>query len=149
MMNRDRMTRGRTWTNGATTLGIPERLERTLVYPLFLGLVLLPIGWGWLLALAIGLLVFYVEKNRSVRWNALQAVATLGPLSILHFIVNLLQFFLGGIPLIGGVVGLGLGLLGSVIWWVMIILAVYLLVMAWFRPNYHLPVVGNLIERWV
>ncbi len=122
MMNRDRMTRGRTWTNGATTLGIPERLERTLVYPLFLGLVLLPIGWGWLLALAIGLLVFYVEKNRSVRWNALQAV---------------------------GVVGLGLGLLGSVIWWVMIILAVYLLVMAWFRPNYHLPLVGNLIERWM
>ncbi len=149
MMNRDRMTRGRTWTNGATTLGIPERLERTLVYPLFLGLVLLPFGLGWLIALVVGLLVFYVEKNRNVRWNALQAVATLGPLSILHFIVNLLQFFLGGIPLIGSVVGLGLGLLGSVIWWVMIILAVYLLVMAWFRPNYHLPLVGNLIERWM
>ena len=149
MMNRDRMTRGRTWTNGATTLGIPERLERTLVYPLFLGLVLLPFGWGWLIALILGLLVFYVEKNRGVRWNALQAVATLGPLSILHFIVNLLQFFLGGIPLLGGVAAFGLGLLGLVIFWVMIILAVYLTVMAWFRPNYHLPVVGNLIERWI
>ena len=150
MMNRDRMTRGRTWTNGATTLGIPERWERALIYPLILIIVLfVPSALAWILGILVGVLVFYVEKNRNVRWNALQAVATLGPLSILHFIVILLQFFLGGIPLIGGVIGLGLGLLSSVIWWVMIILAIYLLVMAWFRPNYHLPLVGNLIERWV
>src|SRR5258708_12090092 len=149
MKKRDRMTRGRTWTNGGTTVGIPERWERALIYPLLLVIVLfVPSALAWILGILVGVLVFYVEKNRNVRWNALQAVATLGPLSILHFIVNLLQFFLGGIPLIGGVIGLGLGLLGSVIWWVMIILAVYLLVMAWFRPNYHLPPLVNLIKPW-
>jgi uncharacterized membrane protein len=151
MMNRDRMTRGRTWTtNGATTLGIPERLERALIYPLLLVIVLfVPSALAWILGILLGVLVFFIEKNRNVRWNALQAVATLGPLSILYAVVNIVKFFLGGLPLIGGVVGFGLGLLGSVIWWVMIILAIYLLVMAWFRPNYHLPLVGNLIERWI
>ena len=148
-MNRDRMTRSRTIMGGTTTLGLPERLERTLIYPLFLALVLLPIGLGWLIALALGLLVYFVEKNRSVRWNALQALSVLGPLSILRFVIGLIQFLLGGLPIVGGVIGIGLGLLSSVIFWVMIILGVYLMIMAWFRPDYRLPFVGNLIGRWM
>ena len=148
-MNRDSMTRSRAMIGGTTTLGLPERLERTLIYPLFLALVLLPIGLGWLIALALGLLVYFVEKNRSVRWNALQALSVLGPLSILRFVIGLLQFILGALPLVGGVIVFGLGLLSSVIFWVMIILGVYLMIMAWFRPDYRLPFVGNLIGRWM
>jgi uncharacterized membrane protein len=137
-------------TSGQTTIGLPERLERTLIYPLFLGLVLLPfISWGWLIALALGLLVFFVEKNRNVRWHAMQAIWTLGPLSILLVLVNLIKSLLGVIPLFGWLTAIGLGLLASVIWWVMIILAVYLMIMAWFRPTYRLPFVGDLIARWV
>ncbi len=147
-MNRDRFGRS-TMMNGATTLGLPERWERALIYPLLLGLVLLPFGLSWLIALVLGLLVFFVEKNRNVRWHALQAVGTLGPLSILLFVVNLLNGLLKGIPLLGFITGAGLGLLGLVIFWVMIILAVYLMVMAWFRPNYRLPFVGNLLGRWI
>jgi uncharacterized membrane protein len=149
MMNRDRMTRSRMMTSGATTIGLPERLERALIYPLFLGLVLLPFGWGWLIALALGLLVFFVEKNRNVRWHALQAVWTLGPLSILLVVVNLVKGLLGGILFLGFLTTVGLGLLASVIWWVMVILAIYLTIMAWFRPTYRLPFVGNLIARWM
>jgi len=136
-------------TSGATTIGLPERLERALIYPLFLGLVLLPFGWGWLIALVLGLLVFFVEKNRNVRWNALQAVWTLGPLSILLVVVNLVKGLLGGILFLGFLTTVGLGLLASVIWWVMVILAIYLTIMAWFRPTYRLPFVGNLIARWM
>ncbi len=149
MMNRDRMTRSRMMTSGAKTIGLPERLERALIYPLFLGLVLLPFGWGWLIALVLGLLVFFVEKNRNVRWNALQAVWTLGPLSILLVVVNLVKGLLGGILFLGFLTTVGLGLLASVIWWVMVILAIYLTIMAWFRPTYRLPFVGNLIARWM
>ncbi len=149
MMNRDRMTRSRMMTSGATTIGLPERLERALIYPLFLGLVLLPFGWGWLIALGLGLLVFFVEKNRNVRWHALQAVWTLGPLSILLVVVNLVKGLLGGILFLGFLTTVGLGLLASVIWWVMVILAIYLTIMAWFRPTYRLPFVGNLIARWM
>ena len=134
----------------STTLGLPERWERTLVYPLLLIIILfVPSALAWLLGILLGVLLFYIEKNRNVRWNALQAVATLGPLSILYAVVHILMFLLGGIPLLGGVTVLGLGLLGSVIWWVMIILAVYLTVMAWLRPHYRLPFVSNFIERWV
>jgi uncharacterized membrane protein len=135
--------------SGATTLGIPERLERTLIYPLILALVLLPIGLGWLIALGLGLLVYFVEKNRSVRWNAMQALAVLGPLSILRFVIGLIQALLGVLPVVGGVLGFGLSLLSGVIFWVMIILGVYLMIMAWFRPDYRLPFVGNLIGRWM
>ena len=134
----------------STTLGLPERLERTLVYPLLLVIILfVPSALGWLLGILLGVVLFYIEKNRNVRWNALQAVATLGPLSILYAVIHILMFLLGGIPLLGGVTVFGLGLLGSVVWWVMIILAVYLAVMAWLRPNYRLPFVSNIIDRWV
>ncbi len=149
-MNRDRMTRSRMMTSGATTIGLPERLERALIYPLFLGLVLLPfISWGWLIALVLGLLVFFVEKNRNVRWHAMQAVWTLGPLSILIVLVSLLAALLGGIPLLGLLTGPVLAILAWVIRWAMIILAIYLTIMAWFRPTYRLPFVGNLIARWM
>jgi len=135
--------------SGATTLGMPERLERTLIYPLILALVLLPIGLGWLIALGLGLLVYFVEKNRSVRWNAMQALAVLGPLSILRFVIGLIQALLGVLPVVGGVIAAGLGLLVWVIIFAMIILGVYLMIMAWFRPDYRLPFVGNLIGRWM
>ncbi len=135
---------------GSTTLGLPERWERTLVYPLLLIIILfVPSALAWLLGILLGVVVFYLEKNRNVRWNALQAIVTLGPLSILYAVVHILMFLLGGIPLLGGVTVLGLGLLSSAIWWVMIILAVYLTVMAWLRPNYRLPFVSNIIDRWM
>jgi len=148
-MNRDRMTRSRMMTSGQTTIGLPERVERALIYPLLLVLVLLPFSWGWLIALGLGLLVFFVEKNRNVRWNAMQALWTLGPLSILIVLVGFLATLLGAIPLLGWLPAAGLLLLASIIRWVMIILAVYLMIMAWFRPTYRLPLVGNLISRWV
>jgi uncharacterized membrane protein len=135
---------------GSTTLGLPERWERTLVYPLLLIIILfVPSALAWVLGILLGVVVFYIEKNRNVRWNALQAIVTLGPLSILYAVVHILMFLLGGIPLLGGVTVLGLGLLSSAIWWVMIILAVYLTVMAWLRPNYRLPFVSNIIDRWM
>ena len=147
-MNRDRMTRGRAYSSGATTFGLPERLERTLIYPLSLLLGFVP-GVGWLLAWLPGIGVFFFEKNRNVRWHALQAATVFGSLSVLLAVVGLIKGLLGGILLIGGVISIGLGLLSSVIFWVMIILAVFLTIMAWLRPDYRLPFVGSIIDRWV
>src|SRR5258708_36772947 len=139
MMNRDRMTRGRTMMGDSTILGLPERWERTLVYPLLLVIILfVPSALAWLLGILLGVLLFYIEKNRNVRWNAMQAVATLGPLSILYAVVHILMFLLGGIPLLGGVTVLGLGLLSSVIWSFMIILAFYLTILTLLHSRYLL-----------
>jgi uncharacterized membrane protein len=149
MMNRDRITRGRAYNSGATTFGLPERLERTLIYPLSLLLGLFVPGIGWLLAWLLGIGVYFFEKNRNVRWHALQAATVFGSLSVLLAVVGLGQFFLGGIPLLGFLATFGLGLLFHVIQWVMIILAVFLTIMAWFRPDYRLPFVSSIIDRWV
>ena len=147
MMNRDRMTRGRVYANGATTFGLPERLERTLIYPLSLLLGLFVPGIGWLLAWFLGIGVFFFEKNRNVRRQALQSAIVFGSLSVLLAVVGIVQIFLGGIPLLGFLATFGLGLLFHVIQWVMIILAVFLTIMAWLRSDYRLPYIGGLIDR--
>ena len=147
MMNRDRMTRGRAYTSGATTFGLPERLERTLIYPLSLLLGLFVPVIGWLLAWLLGIGIFFFEKNRNVRRQALQSAIVFGSLSVLLAVVGIVQIFLGGIPLLGFLATFGLGLLFHVIQWVMIILAVFLTIMAWLRSDYRLPYISNLIDR--
>jgi uncharacterized membrane protein len=149
MMNRDRITRGRSYTESQTRLGLPERLERTLIYPLSLLLGLFVPVIGWVLAWLLGLGVFFVEKNRNVRRHALQSAFVFGSLSVLLAVVVFLKFLLGGIIVLGGLIAFGLSLLGSVIFWVMIILAVFLTIMAWFRPDYRLPFISNLTDRMI
>ena len=148
-MNRDRLTRSRSYTSSHTTLGLPERLERTLIYPLSLLLGLFVPVIGWVLAWLLGLGVFFVEKNRNVRRHALQSAFVFGSLSVLLAIVGFLKFLLGGIIVVGGLISFGLGLLGLIIFWVMIILAVFLTIMAWFRPDYRLPFISNLTDRMI
>lgn len=155
MMNRDRITRGRTTTrSSATTFGLDERLERVLLYLInlaasFLALLgwLLPFGW------LVSLVVFFIEKNRNVRWHALQSAVVFGALSIVYIVVVFLKWLLHGIILLGFFTNLGLGLLAAIIVWVMILLAIWLAIMALFRPGYRLPFVGRMIEgtfgRWI
>ena len=149
MMNRDRLTRGRPFIDSQTRLGLPERVESALVYP-----VSLLLGWlvpviGWVLAWLFGLGVFYFERNRNVRRHGLQSAFVFGTLSVLLAVVGFLKFVVGGIFLIGGMISFGLGLLGLVIFWVMIILAVFLTIMAFLRPDYRLPYVSILIDRMI
>lgn len=120
--------------NRMTTLGLNERLERVLAY-----------AFGWV----SGIILFLLEKNRSVRWHALQSMITFGTLSVVMLIVSLLRFYLSWIPLISLVTNPGLGLLLSILWWVTIGLWLWLMLMAWFQPNYRLPIIGNLVSSWV
>jgi uncharacterized membrane protein len=120
--------------NRMTTLGLDERLERVLAY-----------AFGWV----SGIILFLLEKNRAVRWHAVQSMVTFGTLSLVMLIVSLLRLYLGWIPLIGLIANAGLGLLLSVLWWVTIGLWLWLMLMAWFQPNYRLPIIGDLISNWV
>ena len=148
-MNRDRITRSRSYSNSQTRLGLPERLEGALIYPLSLLLGLFVPVIGWVLAWLLGLGVFYFEKNRNVRRHGLQSAFVFGSLSVLLAIVGFLKFVLGGILILGFVTTFGLGLLGLIIFWVMIILAVFLTIMAWIRPDYRLPYISTLIDRMI
>jgi uncharacterized membrane protein len=120
--------------SGATSLGLDERLERSLAYV-----------FGWV----SGLILFLFEKNRTVRWHALQSMAVFGSLSIVWLLVSLVKGFLGLIPVLNIVTNFGLGLLLSGIWWVGLILWVWLIIMAWLHPDYRLPYVSSWIQRWV
>src|SRR5215467_10249287 len=149
MMNRDRLYRGRSYSDGRTRFGLPERVESALVYPLSLLLGLFIPVIGWVLAWLLGLGVFYFERNRNVRRHGLQSAFVFGTLSVLMAIVGFLKLFMGSIFVIGGIIALGLGLLSFIIFWMMIILAVFLTVMAFMRPDYRLPYISTFIDRLV
>jgi uncharacterized membrane protein len=148
-MNRDRLTRSRSYTSSQTKLGLPENVESALIYPLSLLLGLFVPVIGWVLAWLLGLGVFYFEKNRNVRRHGLQSAFVFGTLSVVLAILGVLKLVLGGIFLIGGMIAFGLGLLSFIIFWVMVILAIFLTVMAFMRPDYRLPYISNLIDRMV
>lgn len=115
-----------------TSLGLSERVERVLAYVLL-----------WF----SGLVLFVLERrNRNVQWHAKQSMAVFIPLSILLFIVKFVAGILGLIPLIGWLFAFVLGFLSTIIVWVMIVLAVWLIIMAWFRPDYRLPFVSNWLR---
>ena len=113
-----------------TTLGLNERLERVLAYAFG------PIS---------GLLLFLFEKNRNVRWHALQSMIVFGSLSILIVGVNMLKWMLSSIWLLSLLTNFGLGLLSSVLLWVGIFLWVWLMLMAWLHRDYHLP----FVSKWL
>lgn len=133
MMNRERMTgRSRYTGDGPTSLGLSERVERVLAYPL-----------GWI----TGLILFLLErKNQNVQWHAKQSMAVFGPLSIIYFLIGFLGGILSNIWGIGFLLGIAFGFLHSVIFWIMIVLAVWLMIMAWFRPNYRLPIISSWLR---
>jgi uncharacterized membrane protein len=118
--------------NRMTTLGLDERLERVLAY-----------AFGWV----SGLILFFLEKNRNVRWHAAQSIVTFGTLSILMVIVGMLKSFLAWIPILGWLTSAGLNLLLSALWWVMVILWVWLMIMAFVREDYRLPFAARSLSH--
>jgi uncharacterized membrane protein len=120
--------------NRMTSIGLNERIERVLAYSL-----------GWV----TGIIFFFLEKNRNVRWHAAQSMVTFGLLSIVMFAVSLLKGFLSFIPLLGWVTSAALGLLLTALWWVTIILWLWLMIMAFVREDYHLPIISNWVRYWV
>ena len=120
--------------NRMTSLGLNERLERVLAY-----------AFGWV----SGLILFFLEKNRNVRWHAAQSIVTFGSLSIIMLAVSILRGFLAWIPILGWLTSAGLGLLLSALWWVTLILWIWLMVMAFVQEDYRLPIVGDWVRHWI
>lgn len=117
-----------------TTLGLNERVERVLAYAFF-----------WV----SGIFLFIFEKNRNVRWHAAQSMVTFGGISLLMFVVSMLEKTLAWIPLLGTLTSLGLNLFSDILFWAMIILWGWLMFMAWHRPDYSLPYVSNWVRYFL
>jgi uncharacterized membrane protein len=117
-----------------TTLGLDERIERVLAYSLL-----------WV----SGVLLLLFEKNRTVRWHAMQSIITFGLLTILLIAVGALQAILGWIPILGLITGFGLALLSNILRWMMGLLWIWLMVMAWLKPDYRLPIISDWVRQIV
>ncbi len=120
--------------NRMTTLGLDERLERVLAYALI-----------WI----SGLILLLVEKNRNVRWHAAQSLVTFGSLSLVVLVLQFLHGVLGLLPLFGWLIGFGLSLLINLLGWLLLLLWLWLMFMAWFRPDYRLPFFSQLADNLV
>ena len=142
MMNRDRISRGRTtYGSSSTTLGLDERLERVLLYALSAVLAIFtPLGW------LLGLIVFLIERNRNVRGHALQAGVIFGVLSIARWVLGLIGGLLSHIWVVGLFLGGAFGLLTFILFWIIVALAILLAIGSWLSSNYRLPFVGRMIE---
>ncbi|RJQ37669.1 MAG: hypothetical protein C4555_06165 [Dehalococcoidia bacterium] len=105
---------------GETSVRLKENVAGFLCYLL-----------GWI----TGLIFLVIEpKNRFVRFQALQSIVVFGVLTVILLAVGLLTdtgyFF--GILLF----------LGALCW-------VWLMAAAYFGLQYRLPLVGNLVEKWL
>lgn len=118
----------------ATTLGLSERLERVLAYMFFC---------------FSGVVLFIFEKNRNVRWHAMQSMLTFSTLFVLMFVVSMLRGILGIIPLLSYLTNFGLGLLFSMLQVVTVMLWLWLMVMAMVRPDYRLPFIGKWVRIFI
>ncbi len=118
----------------ATTLGLSERFERVLAYMFFC---------------FSGVVLFIFEKNRNVRWHAVQSMLTFGTLFVVMFVVNTLKDILRIIPLLGILTSFGLGLLFHILEILTISLWLWLMFMALVRPDYRLPFVGKWVRIFV
>ena len=118
----------------ATTLGLSERLERVLAYMFFC---------------FSGVVLFIFEKNRNVRWHAMQSMLTFGVLFVLMFVVSMLRGILGIIPLLSYLTNFGLGLLFSMLQVITVMLWLWLMFMAMVRPDYRLPFMGKWVRIFI
>jgi uncharacterized membrane protein len=104
-----------------TSLGLDERWERVLCYAL-----------GWITGL---IFLFAERKNQVVQRHARQSIIIFGGLSLLLWLVNALGGLsgatIGWVPVIGGLLGFGFGLLGGLIWIVTVVAWIGLMVMAY------------------
>ena len=104
--------------NNSST-GLSENVAGMLCYAL-----------GWI----TGLVFLLVEKNSGyVRFHAMQSLMTFGILSVAGVVTNFL-------PGIGALIGSLLGLLGLILW-------IVLMVKAWQGERYKLPWVGEEAEK--
>ncbi|MDQ3856235.1 MAG: hypothetical protein M3281_07575 [Chloroflexota bacterium] len=106
-------------------------------------------GLSYVLGWVTGLVFLLIERDRFVRFHALQSIFTFGGLTVLWVVRSVLDAILGGIPVIGFLWGIAsfflwifLALGGLALW-------ILLMVLAFQGRRFHLPVVGSYAERYV
>jgi uncharacterized membrane protein len=105
--------------SGKTSSGMKPNVEALLCY---------------LLTWVTGIIFVIIEKeNRTVRFHAIQSIATFVP-------INILQIILGFIPIVGQIISVLLGILEVILW-------IVLMVNAYQGKMIKIPIAGNFAEQ--
>ncbi len=100
------------------------------------GLLSYVVGW------ITGLIFFLIDKRPFVRFHAMQSIITFGAFNVLQWILVWSGWF-------GGIVGWALlGILGTVLWLLMLVCWILCMVKAYQGQRFKLPVVGDLAENF-
>jgi uncharacterized membrane protein len=111
-----------------TTSGLQPNIAAMLSYLLF--------GWVG------GLIMYFTQKDREVRFHAAQSILVFGGLSILSFGINIIAAILGGgLAVILSLAGLAVSLLSFVLW-------IYLSIQGYQLNHTKMPIVGDMAEQW-
>ncbi|HLN63793.1 MAG TPA: DUF4870 domain-containing protein [Symbiobacteriaceae bacterium] len=115
----------------AALQGAQPQPTQTGLAPNIAGLLCYVFGW------ITGVVFYLIEKDRFVRFHAVQSIILFGGISIL-------QLLLGWLP---GYLSI-LALLIPVLWIVQIVAWILLMVKAYNNEMYKLPVIGDLAEKY-
>jgi uncharacterized membrane protein len=106
-------------TTGKTTTGMQPNVEGLLCY---------------LLTWVTGIVFFIIEKeNKTVRFHALQSILVFAP-------INIIQFILAFIPIIGWIINILLWVLELILW-------IFLMYNAYQGKMIKIPIAGNIAEK--
>lgn len=108
---------------GATSTGMDEKTVAVLSYLL-----------GWV----TGLVFFFIERNKFVKFHAMQSILVFGSISVVMVLIMILQSIMR--------TGL-LGMVSALLMIGMLILWVILMVKASQGETFKLPVVGDIAEK--
>lgn len=108
--------------------GLDPKIGAMLSYLLF----------GWI----GGLIMYFTQKDREVRFHAAQSIIVFGAFSVLYVILST----------IGRVGGLGMaviiGLVSLLLWLVQLALWIYLSIQGYNLNHVKMPIAGDLAEQW-
>lgn len=103
-----------------TSTGIKENVAALLCYLA-----------GWVTGL---IFILLEQENKFVRFHAMQSIIVFGALSVIGV-------FLGFVPFFGAFLSGTVGLIGFVLW-------IVLMIRAYQGVHYKLPIAGDLAEQW-
>ena len=106
-------------SQGKTSTGLEQNIAGLLCYVL-----------GWI----TGIIFLILEKeNQFVRFHAMQSIIVFGALTVVSIILNF-------IPVIGSILGFLIGILGFILW-------IILMLKAYKGEKYKLPWAGDFAEK--
>ncbi len=119
---------------GATSTGMDEKTAAVLSYLL-----------GWV----TGLIFFFIESNKFVKFHAMQSILAFGSISVVLMVIGVIQTTLRATFIMGGsfVLLRLLGMFSTLLWIGMLILWVILMVKANQGETFKLPIAGDIAEK--